>query len=125
MVVLDSSAILALLNGEPGGEHVAPHIGAAMVCTPNVTEVVSKLIDAGDSADSAVMRFGKLALVVVAFDYDLALRAGALRARTAKQGLSLADRACLAVAEREAVPAVTVDKAWAKADVAAKIQLIR
>ena len=96
-----------------------------MVCTPNVTEVVSKLIDAGDSADSAVMRFGKLALVVVAFDYDLALRAGALRARTAKQGLSLADRACLAVAEREAVPAVTVDKAWAKADVAAKIQLIR
>lgn len=125
MVVLDSSAILALLNGEPGGEQVARHIGAAMVCTPNVTEVVSKLIDAGDSADSAVMRFGKLPLVVVAFDYDMALRAGALRARTAKQGLSLADRACLALAEREAVPAVTADKAWAKADVAAKLQLIR
>jgi PIN domain nuclease of toxin-antitoxin system len=125
VIVLDASAILALLNLESGADVVARHIDAATVCTPNVTEVVTKLIDRKYSPGDAERAFAKLSLIVAVFDQDLALRAGAMRAATAKQGLSLADRACLALAEREGVPAMTADKAWAKVDLGIKIYVIR
>jgi PIN domain nuclease of toxin-antitoxin system len=69
--------------------------------------------------------FSALSLPVAPFDEALALRAGELRLLTARHGLSLADRACIALAERERLPAVTADRAWTKLDLGVEIRLIR
>ena len=66
-----------------------------------------------------------LDLNVIPFDIDLARRAGELRAATRKAGLSFADHACLALAEREGLPAITADRRWAALDIGLDIHLIR
>lgn len=124
-VVLDASALLAVLFDEPGAAKVMGHFGRAMICAPNVTEVITKLIDKGRQSDAAVAAFSGLAVDVVPFDGLLALRAGALRETTHRRGLSLGDRACLALAERERLPAVTGDRRWVGLSLSVEIVLIR
>jgi PIN domain nuclease of toxin-antitoxin system len=123
--VLDSSAVLAVLNGEPGAEIVAAVLATALVSAVNAAEVVGKLVDKGVTIDHAESALSGVGLDVVEFDFALALRAGALRAQRANRHLSLGDRACLALAERERVPAMTSDRSWAGAVADAEIQLIR
>jgi PIN domain nuclease of toxin-antitoxin system len=125
MVILDASAVLAVLFDERGADVVKRSLSSALICAPNVTEVVTKLIDEGRSADDAVGQFGLLSLSVASFDERLAIRAGVLRVLTEKRGLSLADRACLALAEREKLPALTADRAWRGLDLGIEIRLIR
>ena len=64
-------------------------------------------------------------LEVVPFDEDLARQTGALRPVTKSLGLSLGDRACLALAQRERLPIVTADKSWAKLDLGIAIKVVR
>lgn len=66
-----------------------------------------------------------LGLTVVPFDGDTAMRAGLLRDATRAAGLSLGDRACIAVALREGLPALTADQVWTRVDVGVEIKLIR
>jgi len=125
MVILDSSAILAVLFGEPGHETVDRNLGSAAVCAVNVTEVITRLIDDSGAVDDALARLAALGLAVMPFDERLSLRAGALRGSTRNRGLSLGDRACLALAEREHVPVLTADRAWAGLAIGIDIRLIR
>lgn len=123
--VLDASALLAVLNAEPGAEIVVSVLGDAVVSAVNYAEVVSKLVERG--ADAAVAReaVASINVVVIAFNSALAERTGALRAQTRRLGLSLGDRACLALAEREGVPAITSDRSWVGAVSNIEVRSIR
>jgi PIN domain nuclease of toxin-antitoxin system len=124
-IVLDSSAVLAHLRGEPGADLVQPKLQTGLVCAVNLAEIAGRLSDWGQSSDEVSTVIGLLALTVRPFDESLAFRAGALRSRTRSLGLSLGDRACLAMAEQEGLPVMTADRAWATLDLAVTVQLIR
>lgn len=113
-MVLDASALLALLNDEPGAEHVAEAVVAgALISAVNLSEVAAKLSDYGLSAAEIREALGSLDLEIVPFGEALALGAGLLRAATRASGLSLGDRACLALAASLGLPALTADRHWA------------
>jgi PIN domain nuclease of toxin-antitoxin system len=123
--VLDSSALLAYLNAEPGGDAVEPLLQDAMISAVNVAEIVGRLIARSKSIDVIREIFDILDLDIVDFDRAYAEKTGELVEPTKADGLSLGDRACLALAGREKLPAVTADKAWAKLNVGIEIKLIR
>lgn len=123
--VMDSSAVLALLNGEAGADIVARRLGGAAISAVNIAEVGSKLVDGGMTPESAARAIELLRLRVVDFDESLAIDSFALRAETKKLGLSLGDRACLAVAVSEALPALTADRSWRNLKLDCEIELIR
>jgi PIN domain nuclease of toxin-antitoxin system len=123
--VLDTSALLAYLAGEQGGEIVAGLIGDAVVSAVNYSEAVGKLVERTGSLEVARRTLGVTEFDIAAFDRALAERTGALLAHTRKLGLSLGDRACLALAERENLPAVTADRVWRKLNIGVDIRLIR
>jgi ribonuclease VapC len=110
--VLDASALLAHIRGERGCDYVAEVATAALISAVNLAEVISKLMERGaaaDEADAIIYRYG---FEVVPLDEGLARRTGSLRPETKHLGLSLGDRACLALAEREGLPALTTDRSW-------------
>ncbi len=123
--VIDASAVLACLRNESGGDAVAGRLGQCILSSANAAEVVSKLIAKGATAEEAVRAVRLLPCPIVAVDGALGLRAGALYQQTSTLGLSLGDRICLALAEREGIPALTADRVWTQASLAIEIQLIR
>ena len=123
--VLDSSALLAYVNGETGADIVAGVIGDALVSAVNLAEVVTKLVERGGSLERARAALGVVDLDVVDFTRPLAEQAGGLVALTRSKGLSLGDRACLALATREGLPAFTADRAWASLAIGVEVRLIR
>jgi ribonuclease VapC len=124
-VVLDSSALLAYMQNEPGGDQVAKVIPSAVISSVNVAEVVTKMVAGGGDPDSVVRLFREIDLEIADFTTDLAFNAGALAAHTRQCGLSLGDRACLALARREGAPVLTTDRIWSKLNVGVTIELIR
>lgn len=119
-VVLDASALLAMLQDESGGAKVAAVIANARMGVVNYSEVVSHFIRLGMSAREVDAMLDPLPITIVPADQGLGKLAGRLRAVTAEAGLSLGDRYCLALAHRDGLPAWTADKAWkAIADAAA------
>lgn len=125
--VLDSSAILALLHGESGGERVHSLLPTAALCAVNYSEVVAHLVHLSTPRHVVETAMDSLGCAVIDADTDLAWEAGLLRTATRSAGLSLGDRFCLALAKRLDVPAVTADKAWATVAqaVGVEITLIR
>ena len=125
--VLDSSALLAMLFQEPGSDKVAEVLGHAQMSAVNVTEVLTKLHDRG-AAPAAIG--GVRALIDrmhVAYDLKQAALAAELRGSTRALGLSLGDRACLALAKSLGLPALTGDRAWVSvaSAIGVDVQLIR
>jgi PIN domain nuclease of toxin-antitoxin system len=110
--VIDASAILALLLGEPGAQKVAAVLADSAVTTVNLSEVVGYYARSG--ADEAGIRqmLDALPCERVPVDEDLAYAAAMLLPLTRSAGLSLGDRACLALAKRLGVPAMTADRPW-------------
>jgi ribonuclease VapC len=123
--VLDASAVLAIYLDEPGADLVEPVVAGALLSAVNYTEVVGRALDRGRSSDHVLMSLARMAFIVVAHDLTLARRAGELRSSTRRFGLSVGDRACLALAERERLPAYTSDRTWANLDLGIEIRLIR
>lgn len=126
-VVLDASAALALLRTEPGHDRVAEQLPGSMISAINYSEVVQKLAQLGsDTAEDDTAALIALGATVVPFDTSRAIDAARLWPMTRTAGLSLADRACLALAaELPEGVAVTADKAWQDLDLDVPIQLIR
>ena len=124
-MVLDASALLALINAEPGAEIVAAALGEAAIGAVNLAEVVTKLIDLGVPAADAWSETASLVPVVVDFGPELANATARLRAATRQAGLSLGDRACLALAKRLGQPVLTTDRAWGDLSIGVEIRLIR
>lgn len=123
--VLDSSAVLALLLAETGADRVDGVRHHAVISTVNCCEVLTRLADLGYSRKRAEARFNDLDLDVSAFTRDDAMMAAALRGPTKVAGLSLGDRACLALALREHGTVLTGDRDWSRVDVGVSVQLIR
>jgi ribonuclease VapC len=123
--VLDSSAVLAWLHKEPGHKLVASALPDSLISSVNLAEVVTKLVDRGRPEQEAFSIATLGGYEIVALDEALALRTGGLRALTRHLGLTLGDRACLALAEREGLPLFTADRAWAGLDIGVQIRLIR
>ncbi len=124
-MVLDASALLALLRREPGGELVEPLVSKALISSVNWSEVVQKALD--QQADIGGLRedLEALGLEIVPFNAPMAERAAAFRASTRHLGLSLGDRACLALAAELDLTAVTADRLWSDLSVGIAIQTIR
>ena len=123
--VLDASAILALLAGEPGAEAVSAFIPGATVSTVNVAEVSAKLADRGMSEKDMRAAIGMLGLEIAVFDEDAAFAAAMLRDRTRRLGLSLGDRACIALGVARQLPVLTADRSWTGLDLGIEVRLIR
>jgi ribonuclease VapC len=125
--VLDASALLAALNGEPGGAAVVPLMADAVISAVNWSEVVQKAVAHGVSADPADLRrdVEALGLNVRPFTASQADIAASLWSSTRHLGLSLGDRACLALATEIGATAVTADVAWARLALSITVRVVR
>ena len=123
--VADASAILAMLDREPGHQRVEAALAETVMSTVNLAEIVTSLINKGIPAADARRTTESLEIETVPLDRELALAAGVLREVTRSHGLSLGDRACLALGRHLALPVLTADRTWADLDVGIEIQLIR
>jgi PIN domain nuclease of toxin-antitoxin system len=123
--VLDASALLCLLFGEPGAERVEARLTRALVSAVNYHEVLAKLTDRGVDPREARAMLAELDIDVIPVDREQADVGGELRPLTRNVGLSLGDRSCLALARTRTAVAVTADQIWATLDVGAKIEVVR
>ena len=124
-VVLDASALIALLMGEPGNTVVKAAMPGPVISSVNLAETVAYMVDRGAPVDRVRSMVAEAPVETIAFDSELAFTAGALRAATRRFGLSLGDRACLALAQRLNLPVLTADRQWARVDIGVEIRLIR
>ncbi len=123
--VLDASAILTVINGETGFSTVQNLLQQSVASAVNMSEVIAKLQERGGT-DAAIMAIlSDFNVQIVAFDEEQAIAAGMLRNKTRKRGLSLGDRACLALATSRNAIAVTTDKAWMDLDDIARLLVVR
>jgi ribonuclease VapC len=124
-VVADASAILAALKNEPFSNVDPRLLVGATVSAVNLCEVLSKLHDDGLNEEQAQAAVAVMDLRVIPFDGLQARTAARLRAMTRYAGLSLGDRACLALGDRLGYPVVTADRVWAGLQVGTEIIMIR
>lgn len=124
-VVLDASALLALLNGEPGAEEVEGTIPGAAIGAVNLSEIVAKLSEGGMPEEAIRLALDGIELEVVPFDGPLAYGAGLLRVPTRSLGLSFGDRACIALGRQLGAPVLTTDRRWRELSVGVEIRVIR
>ena len=124
-IVIDASALLALLNAEPGAEYVAEAVPYGVISAVNQSEVVSKLCEAGISEKTVHQTLDSLGLEVLPFDKNQSYQAGFLRKSTQKYGLSFGDRACLSLADVLGATALTADKIWTNLPVNVAVKVIR
>ena len=121
MIVLDASAALAYMFAEPGAAAVDAAMDGAFMSAVNWAEVLSRLAREGLPLETdQSSRF-----TIVDFDAAQAHSAAALLPATRPLGLSLADRACLALALNRELPVLTADRAWLRLDVGVEVRLIR
>ena len=125
MAVFDASAVLVLLNSEPGAEVLIEALPGAVISAVNVSEVVAKLAEQEMPEAAISEALEELGLEVISFDADQALAAGLLSSTTRGRGLSLGDRACLALGMRLRLPVLTADRIWSDLDLDAEVQLVR
>lgn len=111
-VVLDASAVLALLLDEPGAGKVKAALDGALLGAVNLSEIVSHYAKLGATRPDIETLLRSLPIHVVPVDAGLSYDAGMLRPLTLPGGLSLGDRYCLALAKREGVPALTAERRW-------------
>ena len=124
--VLDASALLALVKNEPGVEIVEKLLGSILMSTVNISEVVATLRGYEISLENIKQQILPLISIAVPLDTELALLTADLRIQTKSKGLSLGDRACLALGILKQLPIYTADKIWADLNIeGTDIRLIR
>lgn len=123
--VLDASALLAAMLQERGAQHVQDRLVDARIGAVNLSEVVAKLQERGVPDDVVEESLAELNLIIVPFDAEQAVMAGKLRRDTRAAGLSLGDRACLALAVMLGAIAITTDSAWRNLTLPVEIELAR
>ena len=110
MIVLDASAVLAFLHGEPGADRAESMLSEGVVGAANWSEVAQKVTSRGADwlhAKALVLSYGVGIEAVTEADAE---RAAALWRRGS--GLSLGDRLCLALGQRLGCDVLTADRAW-------------
>ena len=125
-VVLDASALITLLNQEPGADRLTPEILInAVSSTVNLAEVQGKLVSRGLPPDAAWSATLNSVREAISFTTEHARTTGSLIAETRSLGLSLGDRACLALALDLKAPVYTADRSWKSLKIGVRIHVIR
>jgi PIN domain nuclease of toxin-antitoxin system len=124
-VVLDASALLAFIFGEPGDDKISALLAKAVISAVNLSEVAAKLSERGFERMAVKDLLLGLGLEISPFTSQEALEAGALRPVTRKSGLSFGDRACIALALQRGLPVATSDTAFQIANLPTRIVLVR
>ena len=123
--VLDASALLTLLNRELGADTVRPLVESSVISSVNWAEVLQKATTLGMEIRVVRDQVRSLGLGVLEFTGDDAELAAQLWSTTRQAGLSLGDRACLSLAHRLGLPALTADRAWVALNLDIEVRLIR
>ena len=125
-VILDSSALLALIKNEEGSSVVEELLGSIVMSSVNVSEVASILLDSEMSAEQVRKAIEPFIDSIIAFDFEYSILCAALRRSTKHLGLSLGDRACISLGIKLGLAIYTADKIWAELKLEnADIRLIR
>lgn len=124
-VILDASALLALINQEKGAEVVKAYFPNVIMSAVNVSEVATILHKTGIPASDVTLILKDLLQTIIPFEKSQIYQAAFLRENTKHLGLSFADRACLALGLINKQTIVTADKVWAKLPLDVTIKLIR
>ena len=123
---MDASVLLAVIHREPGSEKIAAELlDTAAVSAVNLAEVQGKLLDRGWTPEEAWEDATGSVGTTEDFTAEQAKTAGTLIAHTRPFGLSLGDRACLALALELKAPVYTADRTWKKLKVGVRIHVIR
>lgn len=125
MIALDASALLAFLFQEPGQQNVADRLSQSCMSSVNLCEVLGRFSRDGHDTGVVLSRLLASPIEFVPFGEADASSAAALVPATRNYGLSLGDRACLALALHRDIPAVTADAAWKQLSLGVKVELIR
>ena len=125
MIALDASALLAFLFGEPGGDRVASVVDRACLSAVNLAEVLGRFARDGHDAHLVARRIAATPIEIVPFEAPDAALAAQLVPKTRALGLSLGDRACLALALVRGIPAMTADRDWLRLEIGVGIETLR
>jgi PIN domain nuclease of toxin-antitoxin system len=123
--VLDASALLAFLRNEPGADKVAAVLTRCCISAVNLAETISKMVEHGKPLDQVSYQIDRLQIPEIPFDGAQARTVASLRPTTRAAGLSLGDRACLALALQTSLPALTAERNWHQCGVNVQIVRIR
>lgn len=123
--VLDSSALIAVLFEESGADKVEQHLSGALVSSVNLTEVIAGMMRYGNAPRETQKILQTMAISVADYDEAQAVIAAEILPLTKSKGLSLGDRACLALAISRKAPVLTADRAWRDLSVGISITVIR
>lgn len=124
-MVLDASALIAVLRLEPGADKVSPLISKSCISAVNLSETLGKMIGYEKPLDGVAHQIRRLRIDVIPFDTELAAIAASFWKPTRQYGLSLGDRACLALAAKLRLPAYTTEGDWQKCKLGVTIVKIR
>jgi PIN domain nuclease of toxin-antitoxin system len=124
-VVLDASALIAFLREERGADKVAAVLAGSCISAVNLAETYCKLVEYGKPLDAVAFQIERLQIPVIPFDAEQAQIAASLWNKTRAVGMSLGDRACLSLALRTSLPALTTEETWQKCDIGVKVVKIR
>ena len=128
-IVIDTSAVIALINREEGFEVVEKYIGNAVISSVNFSEVITvanrELFETEEERAEGLKLIRNTFSHIIEFDSEQAVIAASFDPLTRKYGLSLGDRSCLALARNEKLPALTADRVWKELKLGIEIQLIR
>lgn len=125
MIVLDASALIALLKNEPGADVVAAHLDDPVMSTANLAETLTRMAEDGGDAGAIKERLDEGPIQFVPVSDEHALAAAQLRIPTKALGLSLGDRLCLALGLEQQLPVLTADRRWKEIDVGVNVVLVR
>lgn len=124
-VVLDASAVTAVLRSEPGSENVIPLLRGALISAVNLAEVfcTARARHSNPTYDEAAVQL--MQLVAVPFDEQQASAVASIYQSTIGGTLGLADRACIALGLTRGLPVLTSDREWLKFETGVEVRLFR
>jgi PIN domain nuclease of toxin-antitoxin system len=125
LIVLDTSALISSFRREPGADMVDAAFSECAMSSVNVSEFLSKVSDWGQDIVRYVENLNTSGIEFVDFTFARSVMAARLRERTRSLGLSLGDRACIALAIERQCMVMTADRAWAKIEIDVKVVVIR
>lgn len=114
-----------MLHGEPGGVAVQGVVQTAVMSSVNWSEVAQKSLERQVEVNGLRQDLEALGLKIVPFSVNQAERTALLRTQTRHLGLSLGDRACLALASELRLPALTTDRTWGNLAIEVEIRITR
>ncbi len=123
--VLDASALIAFLRREPGSDKVAKVLPRCCISAVNLAETLGKMVEHGKPLEVTAYQVERLRIAVIPFDEQQARIAASFWESTRRVGMSLGDRACLALALTTSLPALTTEEEWTKCELGVEVVKIR